>query len=145
MAMAGYPIFSAGTGDSGGKYAGMFFFRNPDKGIAVTGVSDGTSNTIMVGEYSDCNVDFGAGNVLTGDCAGGWASGPLYTYWGIRGGQNGAPARPAFGWYSFGSRHAGITNFAFGDGSVRGLTNNINYTAYVQLGGSADGDIVNLP
>jgi len=141
-AMAGYPIFNAGDGRPDG-YRGIFTYT---RDTTIVGISDGTSNTFLFGEYGDANVNFGAGNAITGDCALNFASGPLYTYWGIRGsGQgNAAPARPAFGWYSLGSRHTGITNFTFGDGSVRSIQNNLNYTTYVQLGGMADGYIVNL-
>jgi Protein of unknown function (DUF1559) len=152
MPMAGYPVFSAGTGDSGGLYSGVFGVEaapqtstsplNTIKGSSIVQISDGTSNTIIAGEFSDCNVDFGAGNILTGECAGTFAGGPLYTYWGIRGGQSGAPARPAYGWYSYGSKHTGVTQFVYGDGSVKSVRNSIDYTTYVILGGKADGQIL---
>ena len=144
MVMAGYPIFSAGTGDSGGLYAGIFAYQSPDKGMAITAITDGTTNTIMAGEYADANVNFGTGNVLTGECSGTFASGPLYTYWGIRGGEGATDARPNYIWYKFSSKHTGVTLFTFGDGSVRGLRNSIDYTAYVQLGGAADGKVITL-
>jgi prepilin-type N-terminal cleavage/methylation domain-containing protein len=153
MPMAGYPVFSAGTGDSGGLYTGIFGLQvgllnttprpvGALKGSSIVGITDGASNTILAGEFSDCNVDFGTGNILTGECAGTMAGGPLYTYWGIRGAASGAPARPAFGWYSFGSRHTQITHFVYGDGSVKGLRNSIDYNTYVILGGKADGQIL---
>ena len=138
-AMAGYPIFSAGPGDPGGRFAGIFAYNNPDRGMSIVGVTDGTSNTLLVGEYADANVDFGAGNTLTGDCGNAWAGGPLYTYWSIR-----TEPRPQFIWYKFSSKHTGITMFSFGDGSVRGLRNTIDYTAYVQLGGATDGQVITL-
>ena len=141
--MAGYPLFSAGGADTGGLYAGIFAFKSPDRGLAITAITDGTSNTILAGEYADANVNFGTGNVLTGDCAVNFASGPLYTYWGIRGGEAG-DQRPAFRWYKFSSKHTGVTQFCFGDGSVRAIRNGIDYTAYVQLGGAADGQIITL-
>ena len=155
MVMAGYPVFSAdgGVEDKGGLYAGIFAFKNPDKGLAITAITDGTSNTILAGEYADCNVNFGTGNVLTGDCAGTFASGPLYTYWSIRGGANSVAcsptggtgdARPCFTWYKFSSKHTGVTQFCFGDGSVRAIRNGIDYSAWVQLGGAADGKIITL-
>jgi prepilin-type N-terminal cleavage/methylation domain-containing protein len=154
LAMAGYPVFSAGNGDSGGKYEGMFMFKSTTK---IAAVPDGSSNTIMFGEYSDANVNFGStppNDLLTGDCAGTFASGPIYTYWSIRGGD--APAaervctgtgatgdpRPCYNWYKFSSRHDGIIEVAFGDGSVRALKKNITYTTWVVLGGKGDGDIL---
>jgi prepilin-type processing-associated H-X9-DG protein len=39
----------------------------------------------------------------------------------------------------FKSRHAGGANFAFADGSVRFLTEDIDYTTYQKLGARADG------
>jgi prepilin-type N-terminal cleavage/methylation domain-containing protein/prepilin-type processing-associated H-X9-DG protein len=152
MLMGGYPVFSAGTvngiADPGGLYKGIFGWKDS---TAIPGIADGTSNTILAGEYADCNVNFGAGNSLTGDCAGTFASGFLYTYWGIRNGDQSTacPAsggtgdrRPCYTWYKFGSKHSGVTNFVFGDGSVRGLRGNISYTTWVILGGKGDGIVL---
>jgi len=144
MAMAGYPIFSAGGSDPGGQFAGIFAYRNPERGMTIVAIADGSSNTILAGEYADANVNFGTGNPLTGECSGTFASGPLYTYWSIRGGDGASDARPGFIWYKFSSRHTGITQFVFGDGSVRGLRNGMDYTAWVQLGGANDGQIVTI-
>src|SRR5688500_5584330 len=65
VAMAGYPIFDAGTGQPG-QFEGIFMWRSA---TTIAGIMDGSSNTIMFAEYCDANVDFGAGNALTGDCA----------------------------------------------------------------------------
>jgi len=143
MAMAGYPIFDAGDGRPGG-YAGIFTYG---QNTTIVQITDGASNTLMFGEYADCNTtasEWGTGSPLIGDCAGNWASGPLYTYWGMRGGPSGAPVRPAGGWYSFGSKHTGVTNFVFGDGSVRSLRTTLDYATYVILGGKSDGYVLNL-
>ena len=95
-AMAGYPIFDAGDGVPG-KYKGIFEFNTQ---TAIVGITDGTSNTILLGEYADCNTtatEWGAGNALIGECSSTYAGGPLYTYWGIRGGNSGAPPGPPAG------------------------------------------------
>jgi hypothetical protein len=152
VAMAGYPLFSAGTGDPGGKYEGMFMYGTTTK---IAAVPDGTSNTIMFGEYSDSNVNFGStppNSDLTGDCSVTFASGFMYTYWGIRNGDQATPcntavsttgdARPCYTWYKFSSRHDGILEVAFGDGSVRQLRRNITYSTWVVLGGKADGTVL---
>lgn len=57
------------------------------------------------------------------------------------------------GWRTFGSKHMGIVQFVFCDGSVRGLRSNVSATApdpksdrwraFQQLGGMADGNVVN--
>jgi prepilin-type processing-associated H-X9-DG protein len=58
----------------------------------------------------------------------------------------GAAAAPGMNWeldfntaMGFKSRHPGGANFAFADGSVRFLSDNIDYTAYQKLGARADG------
>jgi hypothetical protein len=148
MGMAGYPVFNAGFGADNGR--GVFGLAvgsltatsplNTMQGNTIVSIADGSSNTIFYGEYADCNVNFGTGNVLTGDCAGTFGGGVLYTYWPIR-----TEPRPTFIWYKYGSKHTGICQFAFGDGSVRGIRNNIDYTTYYLLGGMSDGRVVNLP
>jgi prepilin-type N-terminal cleavage/methylation domain-containing protein/prepilin-type processing-associated H-X9-DG protein len=152
MLMAGYPVFNAGSingqATANGQFEGIFLFN---KKTSIAGIADGSSNTIMVGEYSDCNVDFGAGSSLTGDCSGTFASGPIYTFWGIRNGDasTACPAtggsgdrRPCYTWFKYGSKHSGVTNFSFGDGSVRSINNSIPYSLYVLLGGKSDGVVI---
>jgi hypothetical protein len=136
--MGGYPFFDA-DGDSGpsspGQFEGPFMYNSK---TTIAGISDGSSNTILAGEYGDCNVDYGAGDSRTGECSGTMAGAYLYTYWSIRGGEA-TDSRPNYVWYKFGGKHTGITQFVFGDGSVRGLRNSIDYTTWVVLGGKADG------
>jgi prepilin-type processing-associated H-X9-DG protein len=150
--MAGFPLFTAATGTSAGQFEGIFGFN---KQSSITSISDGTSNTMMFIEYSDANVDFGAGNVLTGDSALTFAGGFLYTYWGIRGGaaelEGGgtSTSRTAscpssstgkcFNWYAPSSRHGNVINVCMGDGSVRGMNISISNATYITLGGKADG------
>jgi prepilin-type N-terminal cleavage/methylation domain-containing protein/prepilin-type processing-associated H-X9-DG protein len=150
--MAGYPLFTAASGTSPGQFEGIFMFNKQN---SITSISDGTSNTMMFIEQSDANVDFGAGNVLTGDSALTFAGGFLYTYWGIRGGaaelENGgtSTARSAscpssstgkcFNWYAPSSRHGNVINVCMGDGSVRGMNISISNATYITLGGKADG------
>jgi len=85
-------------------------------------VTDGTSNTIVVGEATG------------GDRYDHPWIGPnnLPVYWGI--GEN---------WWQFGSHHSGgVTNFLLGDGSVRGLSPSIDRGTYRNLAGIHDGNIV---
>jgi prepilin-type N-terminal cleavage/methylation domain-containing protein len=133
--MAGYPSFDAGTGVPG-QFEGIFFYNKKNKIVSIT---DGTSNTIMVGEYSSCWVDFGTGSILTGSCASTFAGGFIYTYWAPDT-YSGEPGKSV--WYRFGSRHTAIFNVVMGDGSVRGLSKGIDYTTFVVLGGKADGWVV---
>jgi prepilin-type processing-associated H-X9-DG protein len=135
--MGGYPLFG---GAGGNQYKGMFGWMSTTR---LTDVTDGTSNTIMVGEYScDC-VDFGLGNPLTGKATATWPGGFMFTFWP----PNSTYGAPSAGgckasdrvYYTFGSRHTGIFNVAFGDGSVKGISNNIDFTTWVLLGGMQDG------
>jgi prepilin-type N-terminal cleavage/methylation domain-containing protein len=78
-------------------------------------VLDGTSNTLMIGE--------GIGGVSVGprDFAYAWMGGlAMPLYWGL--GPGGIPsANGGADWFRLGSRHAAVVQFAFGDGSVRGV------------------------
>jgi prepilin-type N-terminal cleavage/methylation domain-containing protein/prepilin-type processing-associated H-X9-DG protein len=112
-------------------------------------VSDGLSNTIFVGEIlPDCN-----------DHTGGWwlyngmgnahasTSAPLNTMDTCTENQadTSLPCRAKNNWnYSWGfrSRHTGGAQFLLGDGSVRFLSENIDYQTYQRLGGRADGEVV---
>jgi len=73
-----------------------------------------------------------------------WAGGFLYTYWAIDNGQD-AATDPNGVWYRYSSKHAGIVNMAFMDGSVQAIQKNISYTPFVYLGGMADGFVVTRP
>ena len=68
---------------------------------------DGTSNVLLFGEY------LGGPETGTRTYSASWIGGGcLPTAWGL----------PTPGdWYTFGSRHTGIVNFAFADGSVRAV------------------------
>jgi prepilin-type N-terminal cleavage/methylation domain-containing protein len=72
-------------------------------------VQDGTSNTLMYGEALGRR---GTGPSDWGLC---WmGTGGLVTTWGLADPTNAE-------WYNFSSRHASVVQFAFGDGSTRGL------------------------
>jgi prepilin-type N-terminal cleavage/methylation domain-containing protein/prepilin-type processing-associated H-X9-DG protein len=133
MAMGGYPYFDAGTGNPG-QFRGIFQYCFSTR---LTDVIDGTSNTIMFGEYSSAVLPQGSlGPPLDGPVAGAWAGGMIYSYWApdTTGGVG-----PNAVWYRFGSRHTGQFNCCFGDGSVKGVRNGIDYTTWVVISGMCDG------
>jgi prepilin-type N-terminal cleavage/methylation domain-containing protein len=133
LAMGGYPYFDAGTGNPG-QFKGMFYYKSRTR---LTDVIDGSSNTIMFCEYGSAYVDFGAGSPLTGWTAGAWGCGQIYSYWAPDD-QTGNPPNSKV-WYRFGSKHTGIFNAVFGDGSTRSIRSNIDFTLWVVISGMQDG------
>jgi prepilin-type N-terminal cleavage/methylation domain-containing protein/prepilin-type processing-associated H-X9-DG protein len=117
-----------------GTYAGTFYV---DSSVPVATISDGSSNTILFGET--------LAGAETGQRDWGLAwmgSGSMPTAWNLL-----SPAQ----WYTFGSRHSGVVNFAFADGSVRSLRKVGTDTAWFspqwyalqQAAGRQDGATVN--
>ncbi|MEZ6141956.1 MAG: DUF1559 domain-containing protein [Zavarzinella sp.] len=86
------------------QWKGVFY---PGSKTTVATITDGSSNTVFVGEI------IGGTSPGTRDFCASWAgAGALPTAWGL-------PSTT--GWYSFGSKHTGVVNMAWGDGSVRAL------------------------
>jgi prepilin-type N-terminal cleavage/methylation domain-containing protein/prepilin-type processing-associated H-X9-DG protein len=143
LAMGGYPYFDAGTGVPG-QFAGIFAYNTSSR---LAGIPDGTSNTIMFGEYASAWVNFdppgGPPSPLTGWTAGSWGCGNIYTYWHPDRGDDGTATKHV--WYRFGSLHTGLFNVAMADGSVVSLNNSIDFTTWVVLGGKADGWVASIP
>jgi type II secretory pathway pseudopilin PulG len=97
-------------------HAGMLMNRSKLT-LGQVAAKDGTSNTLMFGET------LGGKGVGERDFACSWWAGSMCTYWGL-GKATIDPAKndnEAANWYKFGSRHAKVVQFCFGDGSVRGL------------------------
>jgi prepilin-type N-terminal cleavage/methylation domain-containing protein/prepilin-type processing-associated H-X9-DG protein len=142
-AVGGYPWFQYNSADPGGQYKGIYYYGSVTK---MTDISDGTSNTLAFGEYANNWVDFGTGNALTGPCAIAWAGGNIFTYWFMNDPGTGYVIPPGWSpWYVFASRHTGLVQFAFGDGSVTNLKKNINPDVFVALGGKQDGVVFQEP
>jgi prepilin-type N-terminal cleavage/methylation domain-containing protein/prepilin-type processing-associated H-X9-DG protein len=123
------------------RYAGIF---GNDGAARIGDVTDGTSNTIMVGESKQIKAGtstsfgpfWGAG-VHT--CCHGYVPGsdPRFTING-RYGANGDP----YAWV-FSSYHTGGAQFVMGDGSVRFLSENISFLgAFIWLNYKSDNQVV---
>ncbi len=137
-----FPIGGGGDNVGRSNYAGVGGYAGTISGPSIgvltnrSSVSlsqlseaDGTSNTALFGE-------------ALGDTDGGprqyansWMGvGSLVTAWGLP-----TPSSP----FTFGSKHPGIVQFCFGDGSVRPLLKNADYNNYLWATGYQDGQTVN--
>ena len=96
------------------------FFRNSFQGVVrLSHIKDGTSSTLMIGEDTPIENYHSAAFYANGDYASTHA--PLnYVP---------KPSTPGDWWnvISFRSKHSGGASFAFVDGSIKFLTNNIDY------------------
>jgi prepilin-type N-terminal cleavage/methylation domain-containing protein/prepilin-type processing-associated H-X9-DG protein len=142
--------FTAGAGTM----RGFFDYRSTQKSPNIASVTDGTSNTIIVGEvlpsnaadsnfwmfngaYAGTTVPLGFNSNTIVPVAGGPCSSSTWQ-------SASAPVGCRFGASAKGfiSRHPGGSNFAFADGSVRFLKNSINMQTYCALGSRAGGEVV---
>jgi prepilin-type N-terminal cleavage/methylation domain-containing protein/prepilin-type processing-associated H-X9-DG protein len=112
------------------------FFRNSFQGpVTLDQIKDGTSNTMMIGEDTPIENYHSAAFYANGDYASTHA--PLnYVP---------KPSTPGNWWnvISFRSKHSGGANFAFADGSIKFLTNDIDYTnVYKPLSTKNIGEVI---
>ncbi|WZO98251.1 DUF1559 domain-containing protein [Isosphaeraceae bacterium EP7] len=143
--------YGPGMATSGGTLRGMFDYRTMQT-VTIASMTDGTSNSLMVGEVvpvasaDSCFWHFSGGlagttvplgwnsNTVKGDdpaCNGKWqaADAPV-------GCRFSAAAK------GFVSKHPGGGNFIFGDGSVKFLKNTISMPTYCALGSRNGGEVV---
>ena len=136
-------------------------------GTNMGGISDGTSNTIAIGEADpDLRTVAEMGIIRENNASmmgrkDHWAigsddidttgQGDMSEVLGSTGvAMNLPPVAPgtaAFAAYefSFGSKHTGGANFGFGDGSVRFLSQSVDLTTYKGLGSRNAGEVVAIP
>jgi prepilin-type N-terminal cleavage/methylation domain-containing protein/prepilin-type processing-associated H-X9-DG protein len=128
------------------RFRGPFYWKSKER---VANISDGSSNTLFFGEASGGGDPFnlvpypGSPAPLPNPAnwsGYSWAVGPTYTSFGIGTDQfNGVN-----NWALFASRHLGVIQFAFADGSVRRLVrpdqyNGVAYPVLRAVGGMSDG------
>jgi len=118
--------------------------------VNMAGVTDGTSNSILVGEVIPQQAADSNMYCLNGACAGvtipiNWnTSGKPGQYPGctISFGTNVWGCRFSYASKGFKSYHPGGANFLFGDGSVKFLKNSINRFTYCALGSRNGGEVI---
>jgi prepilin-type N-terminal cleavage/methylation domain-containing protein len=124
------------SGDSFyGQWCGPFYMGSA---VSLVNITDGTSNTLAYGEA------LGGTNQGTRDFnLAGMGAGALPTAWDL--------INPCQ-WYSYGSNHTGVTQFAFCDGSVHALIKigpntpwfSTQWYAFMAASGAQDGYVVDF-
>ena len=106
--------------------------------VPIGAVSDGTSNTLMIGERGvDKSHSWGwtltgnEGDSILGTGSPIWPGSPTFA----SGYNSGTSVR-------FSSHHTGIVQFALADGSVRAISGNIDFTTFKSLGSRAGGEVI---
>ena len=116
---------------------GMFYRVTVSEPVRFASVLDGLSNTFAIGEDLPQHNIRSAAYYANGD----WAS--------CHAALNYFPSPPTPGdWWnvmSFRSLHAGGANFCMADGSVRFVSETIDYTTYRSLSTRNGGEVVSLP
>jgi prepilin-type processing-associated H-X9-DG protein len=103
--------------------------------LGQVSAADGTANTLFFGETSTL-----AGQLPTAQ--GGSAENPTRAHaWMGNGGLPQAYGFANAGWHAFGSMHSGVINFAYGDGSVRGLRKTATTRTVRSAAGAQDGEV----
>ena len=135
--MAGYYIPSQNAANGCAGCQGFFTHMSSNK---VASTPDGTSNTVMFGEWvGGFNAWAGTGGIPSGPMGPSWVSGFNYSGFGS---PDTHPAMTSTNWGVFSSQHTGIVNFTFGDGSVRPLRSGMDFTTWVYMTGISDGVVV---
>jgi prepilin-type N-terminal cleavage/methylation domain-containing protein/prepilin-type processing-associated H-X9-DG protein len=125
---------------------------SPTGPVTIPSITDGTSNTIMIGERPPNAVDiWGAWGYAEQDSSLGIANGNLFLY-ADDGHGNQCPVGPQYpqqgspnnncSWNGFWSQHTGGGNWAFADGSVHFLSYNLGTTLWLALATKSNGELI---
>jgi len=110
------------------RYVGIYYAGSHTKLATIT---DGTSNTIAFGET------LGGTGIGDRDTVASWmGSGCLPTAFGLA--PKYGPNNNDVDWWMFSSRHPGLVNFAFADGSVRSIAATVDFRTFVFASGMRD-------
>ncbi len=129
----------------GGQLRGMFAYRTQGVGpVGIASMTDGTSNTLLVGEtlpaqVADSNFWHHNGCTLGTTVPINWntSQAPSITF-----GDSNWNSRYSYASKGAKSFHAGGVNFLMGDGSVRFMKSSISLPTYCALGSRNGGEVV---
>ncbi|WP_439620761.1 DUF1559 family PulG-like putative transporter [Gemmata sp.] len=104
--------------------------------LRITDVTDGSSNTILMGEgdFMPAGVPSNYGPV--------WAYAYFYNWTGTAGGINKRDGSGDANYGAFRSGHTGGANFALTDGSIQFIRDSIDPTTFTYLGTRAGGEVI---
>lgn len=135
--LGGYPTWQWGLAIGNG----IFYRADITRPLNFEGITDGTSNTFMLGEDLPSHTLWNAwaySNTVTANCS----IGP-----NNKTHLNGTIVGPG-DWpnnFGFKSAHTGGLNFAYADGSVRFISDSIDLTTYRALGSKDGGEVASAP
>lgn len=137
---AGCPT-PTGPYGSGPNHRGLFDYQSRSGPVNIAGITDGTSNTILIGHTvtvtrSESLVWYTSTGVTLGTCT------PIN--WILRSSQRAGVPFPTGSWRGrgFSSLHPGGTTIGMADGSGRFLKESINPRTFNALGSRAGGEVI---
>jgi prepilin-type N-terminal cleavage/methylation domain-containing protein/prepilin-type processing-associated H-X9-DG protein len=114
-----------------GIYTGIYYQNSKTRYADIT---DGSSNTVAFGEYTGVHND-GTREFTISWMGAGWLSSRI----GLGPVKNSSTGVYDYTWRQFSSRHAGVVNVAFADGSVRAVSKTSDFNIWIAATGMADG------
>jgi prepilin-type N-terminal cleavage/methylation domain-containing protein len=144
IGMAAPNALGAPSGTPFARYQGIYGSRSRTR---IAEVTDGTSNTFLVGEcIGGKTATTTGGKKILRDMNFAWmGSGFMITSQGLLE-PAGSPqaGQPARNWFNFSSEHPGIVQFAMADGAVKKVSVNIDFLTFIHISAMQEGMTTNM-